>query len=368
MEDNNIMKHFLQKIKSKNTKNIQQKDIKLVSVKKQSNDVVEFLLTENFQIQKIYMVKDNQQYNLDFVQNNHSIQLNLRIPKNLIFDKDIKYDIYFVTDKGPLRPLLPNAQNLDSSLRHFDIELDGDITGYIYFSKSYKRAMLQLKRQEKVYKNKLESLGKNQLFSFNNFNLNNNYIELIFEYQKKYNENYIIVLERWGQYQELRTEWSAGSVRGHLDKSIIDNIESGFGYNVRLVNKSDNNNDVIYGISVNDDKKFQVTKNKSGEVCQLQWENIKFINYYLTTDSKTRLSYPKGIFVENIYLEYKERPVFKKLDINMEEYGWIKININILQNNSLYKGIHTVYRDDSSKLLRSFNKLSDLQEVYVLLS
>lgn len=365
MEENNIMKQFLQKFKSKNINQNQTKDIRLVSVKKQDDNILEFLLIDNVQIQKIYIVKENQQYNLDFVQNNHSVNLNLQIPQNLIFDKDIKYDVYFITDKGPLRPLLPNAQNLESTSRHFDINTGGDITGYIYFSKSYKRAMLQLKQREKSHNNSKHS-NKNQFFNFNNFDLDNNYIELNFDYQRDYDANYKVALERWGQYQELDTEWSSGSVRGYLNKFIVDKMETGFGYNIRLVNNFRNNNDIIYGIVVNDNKQFQITKDRNGEVCQLQWENIKYINDYLATDNKTRLLYPKGLSVENIYLEYKERPVFKRLDINMESYGWIKLDINISQNVSLYKGIHTVYKKGTSKLLRSFNKLSDINELYAI--
>lgn len=367
MPNNNMMTHLLRKIKNKNTKNSKQKDIRLVKVSRVDDDRMEFLITDNVQIKEIYIIKSGKKYKLEFNQNNHSVYLNLRIPENLIFESDIKYDIYFVTDEGLLRPFLPNAQNIDSNLRHFDINPSGNISGYIYFSKSYKRAMLQLKKRALPNQSKSTSTSSNeQSLNFNGFTLNDSYIELLFDYQQEYNSDYKIVLERWGQYRELRTEWDYGKVRGFFTKSIVNNLALGFGYTVRLINKKCSDNNIIYGIVIGDNKNFQITRIENNAIHQLEWKNISDLKYYSATDGKTRLLYPDNVSVKNVYLEYKERPVFKKIEISLEDYGWIKFDVDIVKNNSMYKGIHTVYQNGSSEVFRSFNKITDLQKVYAV--
>lgn len=50
----------------------------------------------------------------------------------------------------------------------------------------------------------------------------------------------------------------------------------------------------------------------------------------------------------------------------MEDDGWIKTDIDITKDNSMYKGIYTVYQNDTSRILGSFNKINDLQEAFAL--
>lgn len=352
-------------IKEKGKENKLIKDIRLVSVKKNTNNKLEFLLTENIKIEKIYIVNENKYYNMEFYQKSHVIYLNLQIPNELICDEDTKYNVYFLSEFGPLRPFLPNAQTIDSKMRNFDIESNGDVHGYIYFSKSYKRAMLQLKKQKIPNLIKKMKISKKEAFSFSSFKLNDSYIDLFFDWKKDFGKNYKIILERGGKWQVLQTEWLVGSVRGYFDESVLANMAPEFGYTVRFLCQSDVNDDVIYELMVNGNKNFQLMKYKN-HVYSFIWNTIENLRFYSSNDGKSRLLYPDGTFVNNIYLEYKERPVFKKINIIMEDDGWIKTDIDITKDNSMYKGIYTVYQNDTSRILGSFNKINDLQEAFAL--
>lgn len=327
-------------------------DINLVGVRRHVNNTLEFILEQNVKIEKIIAVKDNYDYEIKFTQNNQSIFLDLELPNNLIVDHDEKYDIYFIIKENIYRPYLGHALELSNRERHFDTISNVDLSGYLYFSKNYKRAMLQIK--------KLQNL------TFKNFLVRQNYIVLKFDYQDKFNDNYQIVLERWGKQIPLETKWMRGEVRGYVTDDKISDIAKGYGYTIRFKNNSESESNILYGIKIHDQSDFQIGINEENKVLPFNWEKIERIEQYSATDGKTRLHFPNGYNIEKIFLEYKERPVFKEVAVNMEYYGWIKLDIDIRRLNNVFKGLQVVYQLDQKNIFRSSNTFDEIQPIYAI--
>lgn len=147
-----MIKSFLSKVKihKKQDTSSKKKDIKLANVNKANEKQLEFVLSESKQIDHIYAVKNNQNYDMKFSQSERSVYVELEIPQKILLDKDEKLDIYFIVDGEKFRPYLENADSMSSNARHFDIIPGLRRYAYIYFSKKYKRAMLQVKQMKDI--------------------------------------------------------------------------------------------------------------------------------------------------------------------------------------------------------------------------
>lgn len=270
------------------------RDIKLVTVNKANEEQLEFVLSENQTIDHVYAVKDVEEYEMSFTQSGRSIYLNLAIPAKLLLDSDDKLDVYFTINRTYFRPYWEMADSVSSKGRHFDVSPGLRTSAYIYFSKNYKRAMLQVKKMQNM--------------EFKELTVEGNKVNLLFNSQGNLFNNYSIVLERWGKYTSLQTSWQSDKVTGIISKSIANKLAVGFGYSVRLINTAGEN--VPVGINVKNSGKIQIAKNDKGEILPFEWDSIHPVKKY----GKSYLQYPKDTNVDAIYLEYKERQVYREIE------------------------------------------------------
>ena len=343
-----MIKSFLSKVKihKKQDTSSKKKDIKLANVNKANEKQLEFVLSESKQIDHIYAVKNNQNYDMKFSQSERSVYVELEIPQKILLDKDEKLDIYFIVDGEKFRPYLENADSMSSNARHFDIIPGLRRYAYIYFSKKYKRAMLQVKQMKDI--------------EFKKSIVANDRITLFFDKKEPISGNYKIVLERWGHYTELQTKWGSGHVTAYLTESDVAELAEGFGYSVRMINKSDEN--IPIRVNVKNIGSIQVAKNSGNVVLPFKWGNFSNLKEY-TPDDKSYLFYPSEFCVDSIYLEYREHQVYKKIEFEKYNDGWLSLDINIQEATYLFKGVHTVYQKDNSRILRGYNDISNIKTV-----
>jgi len=323
------------------------RDIKLATVNKANENQLELVLSENQTIDHIYAVKDVEEYEMPFTQSGRSIYLDLSIPAKLLLDSDEKLDVYFTINRTYFRPYWETADNVSSKSRHFDVFPGLRTSAYIYFSKKYKRAMLQVKKMQNM--------------EFKELTIEDNKVNLLFNNQASLYNNYSMVLERWGKYAPLQTSWHSDRVTGVISRDIEKKLAVGFGYSIRLINTDGEN--VPIGINVKNSGKIQIAKNDKGEVLPFEWDSIHPVKKY----GKIYLQYPKDINIDAIYLEYKERQVYREVEFqNYGSNGWLILNINLDEAATTFKGIHTIYQKDNTKISRSYNELAKVEKVEYL--
>lgn len=345
-----MIKSFLNKAKLNNTQqNISSKkrDIKLANVNKANEKQVEFVLTENKQIDHVYAVKDNQNYEMAFSQSERSVYVELEIPQKLLLDVDDKLDIYFTINREYFRPFLETADAMSSDARHFDIIPGIHRSAYIYFSKNYKRAMLQIKQMKDIKFDKLVVV--------------NNKIKLFFDKNEPILENYQLVLERWGHYLELQTTWMPGQVTADFTEDVVNKLAIGFGYSVRMINKTNEN--IPIRVNVKNTNSIQVAKNNRNMVLPFNWVKFNNLKEYTPENGKSYLFYPSEIQIDSLYLEYKERQIYKKIEFEKQCDGRILLNVNLHEAAYLFKGIHTIYEKSDLKVLRGYNDIAKVQNI-----
>lgn len=345
-----MIKSLFSKSRLNNTGQVpssKKKDIELANVNKANEKQLEFILSESKQIDHIYAVKDKQNYEMEFSQSERSVYVELEIPQKLLLDKDEKLDIYFVVNGEHFRPYLEMADVMTSDARHFDIIPGLHRSAYIYFSKKYKRAMLQIKQMQDI--------------EFEQIVVVNNTITLFFDKREPISGNYELVMERWGHYTELKTNWLPGQVTAYLSEADIAEMAVGFGYSVRMINKNDEN--IPIRVNVKNMEGIQIAKNSRNVILPFKWGNFSNLKEYTPIDDKSYLFYPSEFSIDSIYLEYRERQVYKKLEFENYSDGWISLNINLQEASYSFKGIHTVYQKDDSTILRGYSEISKIKIV-----
>lgn len=350
-----MIKSYLNKAKLNKAKlnNLQQnisskqRDVKLANVNKVNEKQLKFVLSENKQIDHVYAVKGKKSYEIAFSQNERSVYVKLEIPKKLILDVDDKFDIYFSVNGEYFRPFLEIADTMPSDARHFDIIPGVHRSGYIYFSKNYKRAMLQIKQMEDV--------------NFNNVAIANNTINLFFDKNEPVPGDYQLVLERWGHYVELQTNWMQGLVTADLTENEINKLVVGFEYSVRMINK--NNENVPVRVNVKNIGDIQIAKNNRDMLLPFEWVKMSNLKEYTPENGKTYLCYPSEIQIDSIYLEYRERQIYKKIEFEKQTNGWISLDVNIQEVANLFKEIHVIYETSDLKIVRGYNDILKIQNI-----
>lgn len=334
------MVSFLDKIERK-SKNLLRKstkenqdstpDVHLSDVYRNGNTLV-FEFKDRFEVEGIIIQSEKVQFRLEYFLVDNTVEVNLSQTTNFKNYTDTKFNIYFLSGGVSYRPYWGTANRLASRDRHFYLNNES-IETYIYFSKKYMQAMLQvgtLKVEDDSTKVEysIESLSNDQI---------------ILSWQGNVEENSVVSLKRYDQLTLLPTEHKSFK----LIASVVGvTIPEFFKHELVIVSFDENDSPVESEVLAN----VAVVNNK---IYRYQFQETK----KLEINSENILLFDEDMQVKRVFLEYKERPV--KTFLNQGYAGTFNIG-SLKEKSIIYKMIDWFVLTES-KVVQYQQKISDIK-------
>ncbi|WP_165314561.1 hypothetical protein [Weissella sagaensis] len=320
-------------------------DIKVKDIKLSSDNAISMKLNGKYSISKIIGSYNETIIDLEYKQNDLNLVIkgiDLTVHDEIVGDK--KFDIYAIANSHKFRLLFEEANEVSLKERHFDINSKTNDTEYFYFSKTFKRLMIQTVVDPKIRINKLWTEGEKLFLQSNDF--------------IKLSDGFDLNIERFGYHQKVSYD--------KLNERIIQlcsntsvNISALFPYNIYFINPNNESLKLVATDNISG-KNILIGKSTTGKIYPFKWINDKFVErIYQIDDYRKQFILSKDVEILGIYLRYKERPVFTKLDYKKISNYILETAFQFNEAKHKYKSIEFVYinNDVLERSVQSFDNL-----------
>lgn len=293
----------------------------------------------------ILVSKENKIYELAFKQEGNQIILEQLDLYKVAQEGKHVFRIFYENDKKAYTmQLIEKHQEIKYPIVSENPLFDEFILSF--YSNMNKNLTLEVKTLERQIIIDAYSIDSNQIFLYSH----------LFSY---FSSNYqlTLYLERYGQLYELDFEINDNEISASSSPKLLSQLACGFDYKLQI---GLNQGEKYFHYTLIDSttqKCIEVSLNQDNLLVPFFWGSS--LNIVYIDGEKTVLSYDKSLNLEQVYLEYKERPVYKTLSLENNK-AIFKNDYSTL--NSVYKAVHTIYQDETGALWRSKTEINRLIE------
>lgn len=326
------------------------KDIKVDNIQSNSDKSISMLLDKEYSVSNIIAIGNNEKLKLKFSQQNRNLIVYGINTLNQEISGKVKFDVYAIVNGEKNRLLFENAKNVSFRDRHFDIILGTNDTEYFYFSKKYRRLMIQTIVDKRIKINHIWPKNHQIFIQSNDF--------------AKLSDNFGVGVKRYN-FQEAIDYERLDSITIRLSTDKSSNLNSLVGYDIIFFNDKEPQKDLV-AVDITTNKPIQIGKSTDEKIYPFTLSSDALVNSIeIIGEVNKKLLLTSMVDVLGVYLRYRERPVYKNIDFSQTNSdNELLVEFNLSQVINTFSSIEILHIQNNH-LIRSVQPLSSLKTTVI---